>query len=311
MSKHALVVVALAMLAMSMTGASASSAQSEGSKAHQQLRAHRAAAAELGRTSEDRTLSSLAAACWNDPVGTTDPRADIREYCADYSAASLRLDVRVVQPTNPLTDRNWDDWESGVLWALDTTRGGGEDYFVFFAREGNAITVTVTDEDGVERCTGTGQFTDNRYRAVVNSSCIGSPARFDFDAFMVYETEDDIFADLTEPQRVTHPNPPPPGPLPGTRLAGPGRIDTAVEISKYEFPDGAEEVYLARADNFPDALAGGVLTRGPVLLVPQCGTLPTAVRDEIRRLDPVRIVALGGQAAVCDAIFTAARNANA
>lgn len=84
------------------------------------------------------------------------------------------------------------------------------------------------------------------------------------------------------------------------RLAGPGRIETAIEISKAAFPDGATEVYLSRQDVNPDALVGGALTKGPILLVPSCGTLPPAVAAEIRRLDPARVVALGGANTVCD-----------
>lgn len=69
------------------------------------------------------------------------------------------------------------------------------------------------------------------------------------------------------------------------------------------FPNGATEVYLSRQDVNPDALVGGALTKGPILLVPTCGTLPPAVAAEIRRLDPARVVALGGPNTVCDDIL--------
>ncbi|MBW3665126.1 MAG: cell wall-binding repeat-containing protein [Actinobacteria bacterium] len=84
------------------------------------------------------------------------------------------------------------------------------------------------------------------------------------------------------------------------RLAGPGRVETAVEISRYQFPNGAPEVYLADKELNPDALVGGSLTLGPILLVPACGDVPEVVLDEIRRLRPARVVALGGEARVCD-----------
>ena len=93
------------------------------------------------------------------------------------------------------------------------------------------------------------------------------------------------------------------------RVFGPDRIATAVAISRYEFPDGAEEAYLARADDFADAVSAGSLQRGPVLLVPACGELPVVVADELARLDVRRVVALGGSAAVCDAILDAAAQA--
>ncbi len=93
------------------------------------------------------------------------------------------------------------------------------------------------------------------------------------------------------------------------RVFGADRIDTAVAISQYEFPGGASEVYLARADNFADAVSAGALKKGPVLLVPQCGDLPASVAAELSRLHPRRVVALGGPAAVCDDVLAQAAEA--
>ena len=87
------------------------------------------------------------------------------------------------------------------------------------------------------------------------------------------------------------------------RIAGPERIATAVAVSQSAFPDGAAAAYLARADLFADALAAASLRDGPVLLVPSCGDLPPDVATELRRLDPERVAALGGTAAVCDAML--------
>jgi hypothetical protein len=86
----------------------------------------------------------------------------------------------------------------------------------------------------------------------------------------------------------------------GARVFGPDRFSTSVAISRYEFHGGASEVYLARADNFADAVAAGSLKKGPVLLVPDCGELPAVVAEEISRLHPRKVVALGGEAAICD-----------
>lgn len=90
------------------------------------------------------------------------------------------------------------------------------------------------------------------------------------------------------------------------RLAGRNRFETSVGISASQFPNGASVAYLARADAFADALSGGVLTDGPILLVPSCGQLPGVIGDEIRRLSPDRVIALGGGGAVCDDILDAA-----
>jgi hypothetical protein len=108
---------------------------------------------------------------------------------------------------------------------------------------------------------------------------------------------------------------PDPGPDPQptrrqtSRLSGGNRFETSAAISQSQFPDGARVAYLARADAFADALAGGVLTDGPILLVPQCGELPAVIAAEIRRLNPGRVTALGGTGAVCDALLAAAANA--
>ncbi len=93
------------------------------------------------------------------------------------------------------------------------------------------------------------------------------------------------------------------------RLAGPSRFDTAVSVARFQFPDGATQVVLARADAFPDALAAGPLEGGPVLLVPSCGDLPPEVARVIRDLAPDRVIALGGQTAVCEAMLRHAANA--
>jgi len=97
----------------------------------------------------------------------------------------------------------------------------------------------------------------------------------------------------------------------GLRLAGADRVATAIEISRYAFPDGADEVYLAGLDATPDALAAGSLTGGPLLLVPRCGSLPQPVIDEIARLAPDRVIALGGDRAVNPDVLRQAVNGEA
>ncbi|GAA5159613.1 cell wall-binding repeat-containing protein [Ornithinimicrobium tianjinense] len=98
---------------------------------------------------------------------------------------------------------------------------------------------------------------------------------------------------------------------PTSRLAGPDRYASAVEISqwRYRYPSAADVVYLTRGDTFADALAAGTLSDGPVLLTkPACGALPSVVRAEIERIDPDAVVALGGPAAVCDEVLADAAN---
>lgn len=84
------------------------------------------------------------------------------------------------------------------------------------------------------------------------------------------------------------------------RLAGATRFATAAEIARAEFGDEAGSVYVARADEFADAVAAGALTDGPVLLVPSCGDIPDEPRAYLEGVSTNRVLALGGEAAVCD-----------
>jgi putative cell wall-binding protein len=88
------------------------------------------------------------------------------------------------------------------------------------------------------------------------------------------------------------------------RYAGSDRVGTAIEASRFAFPDGAPVVYLATAAAFPDALAAGAgaaAEGGPVLLV-QGSSLSPEVLAELRRLQPSRIVVAGGTAAIPEAV---------
>ena len=89
------------------------------------------------------------------------------------------------------------------------------------------------------------------------------------------------------------------------RLAGASRYATAAAISRDTFSPGVPVAYVATGLGFPDALAaaaaGGALG-GPVLLVP--GTsVPDEVVTELGRLNPDRIVVVGGTAVVSDGVL--------
>ncbi|GAA5162223.1 cell wall-binding repeat-containing protein [Ornithinimicrobium tianjinense] len=88
-----------------------------------------------------------------------------------------------------------------------------------------------------------------------------------------------------------------------TRLAGEDRFGTAVSVSRAAFPSGADVVYVATGRNWPDALSAGaaaVVQGGPVLLS-DTTHVPAAVLTELERLDPSRIMLVGGTSAVSDA----------
>lgn len=89
-------------------------------------------------------------------------------------------------------------------------------------------------------------------------------------------------------------------PAPITRLAGGSRYETAVEVSRFQFPNGAGRVTLANANVQVDALPGSQLGGGPILYVPAEGEVPQVVLDEVARLNPREVIVLGGALAVTD-----------
>lgn len=88
------------------------------------------------------------------------------------------------------------------------------------------------------------------------------------------------------------------------RLSGTGRIQTAIQISKEGWNNGATAVVLARGDSFPDALAGSTLAAAfsaPILLT-DSSSLPSDTLSEISRLHPSKVFILGGIGAVSPSI---------
>lgn len=89
-----------------------------------------------------------------------------------------------------------------------------------------------------------------------------------------------------------------------TRAAGASRYDTAIEISRRHF-SAADTMIVASGESFPDALAASALAGTydcPVLLTPRAYR-PDSVKNEIARLDPDRVIVVGGAAAVSNEAF--------
>lgn len=80
------------------------------------------------------------------------------------------------------------------------------------------------------------------------------------------------------------------------RIQGADRYETAVQVSRVHYPNGADTVYIANGDSMVDALSAGPSINGPILLVGR--SLPHSTQQELRRLQPSNIVILGGTAAV-------------
>lgn len=90
-----------------------------------------------------------------------------------------------------------------------------------------------------------------------------------------------------------------------TRLAGPDRYATAAAVAG-EYAPGVDTVYVASGQGFADALAGAALAgsqKAPVLLTSP-GVLPAATANALTRLQPKRIVVLGGVGSVSAPVAT-------
>lgn len=82
------------------------------------------------------------------------------------------------------------------------------------------------------------------------------------------------------------------------------RYATSVAISQATFSPGVPVAFIATGADFPDALSGGPVAGmdgGPLLLT-RATTLPSAVAEEMSRLQPGRIVVLGGTSSVSAAV---------
>jgi len=91
-----------------------------------------------------------------------------------------------------------------------------------------------------------------------------------------------------------------------TRLSGNDRINTALDIARQAFPTGTDNVIIARADDFPDALAGAPLAyklHAPIFLT-HSDQLPLEVYQGIQDLEPKKIFILGGVGAVSTHVET-------
>lgn len=91
------------------------------------------------------------------------------------------------------------------------------------------------------------------------------------------------------------------------RLSGADRQATAIAVAEAAYGAGTDVVVLARADAYPDALAGGVLAGaagGPVLLVGST-KLDASVAAAINRLGATSAYVLGGTSAVSQSVVDA------
>lgn len=91
------------------------------------------------------------------------------------------------------------------------------------------------------------------------------------------------------------------------RVAGASRLETAADVSRRTYPDGSDTVVLARADTYPDALAGGPLAfrEGAPILLSSSEELSAEAAAEIDRLGATRAIVLGGADALSEDVESA------
>jgi putative cell wall-binding protein len=88
-----------------------------------------------------------------------------------------------------------------------------------------------------------------------------------------------------------------------SRVAGADRFAVSAAISADAFPPGVPTVFVASGAVFADALSGSaaaIANAGPVLLV-SADSISAPVGTELDRLNPRRIVVLGGPTSISDA----------
>ena len=90
-----------------------------------------------------------------------------------------------------------------------------------------------------------------------------------------------------------------------TRVNGQDRYEVSAGVSKSAFQPGVRTAYIASGAVYSDALSGSAaagISDSPVLLTGMC-VLPDVIRAELTRLEPQRIVVLGGPASVSDSVM--------
>lgn len=91
------------------------------------------------------------------------------------------------------------------------------------------------------------------------------------------------------------------------RIAGPDRFATSAAISAASFAPNVPVAYVAFGRNFPDALSAAPVAgvQGAPILLTETSSIPTAIRTELARLKPGKIVILGSAASISEGVKSA------
>ena len=83
------------------------------------------------------------------------------------------------------------------------------------------------------------------------------------------------------------------------RIDGKNRYETNIAIAKKVFP-APTRVYLTRGDVMADAVSGGTLRNGPVIIVPRSGEVDPATVKYVTTAKPSQVIVIGGESALSD-----------
>ena len=88
------------------------------------------------------------------------------------------------------------------------------------------------------------------------------------------------------------------------RIGGVDRYDTAAMLSAFHHPTGAALAYVATGQNFPDALGAGpaAAVRGAPTVLVRGTAIPPSSAGELDRLNPTRIILLGGPSVITTSV---------
>lgn len=91
------------------------------------------------------------------------------------------------------------------------------------------------------------------------------------------------------------------------RVGGSNRFKSAAAVSQEAFPGGVHTVYIGSKAPFPTALlaAHTATAEGVAMLPVKPGKIPKAIRNELERLDPARIVVIGNSDEISNTVVAA------
>lgn len=259
-----------------------------------------------------------------DPRGDSEPardhRADVLGVVADY-ASELTVRVKVGRSVS-LTDPGFSSGFLRSVWAyIDVDLDSIGDFAVNSRGELYDLRPTNVEEVACRGITSATRPT-NEYRLSLPAGCIARATPIQVFAVVSYDTDPQCRTTPCDGSEIAEdvspwtlavafglPRSVPSAEVGRHRSAGASRYETAVVVSRntlYTLQDGTEitpdVVYLAGGVSPYDAMVGGLLRGGPVLLVPPCGSaVPQSVLEEVARIRPERVVAVGGPAAICQA----------